>query len=116
MLEVRVWNVDLLQPISVVDALRAWLDDEEIRAAASRRSDVLRHRYIVAHGAVRSILGAQLGIEPGAVAISRHCVPRCEIRHGKPELAGSQGLSFSLSHSESFAMIAVAAGAPVGVE
>jgi hypothetical protein len=27
---------------------------------------VLRHRYIVAHGAVRSILGARLGIDPGA--------------------------------------------------
>jgi 4'-phosphopantetheinyl transferase len=113
---VSVWNVDLLQPISVVDALRAWLDDEEIRAAASRRADLLRHHYIVAHGAVRSILGARLGIDPGAVAISRRCERCGDPAHGKPELAEFPELRFSLSHSESFAMIAVVAGAPVGVD
>ena len=116
MLDVRVWNVDLLQPISVVDALRAWLDDEEIRAAAARSADVLRHRYIVAHGAVRSILGAELGIDPGEVEISRRCARCGDPAHGKPELAAPHALSFSLSHSESFAMIAVVAGARVGVD
>jgi 4'-phosphopantetheinyl transferase len=112
---VKVWIVDLLQPISVVDALRAWLDDDEIRAAASRRDDVLRNRYVVAHGAVRSILGARLGVEPGTVTISRRC-PRCgDPAHGRPELPGTD-LSFSLSHSESLAMVAVVAGARVGVD
>ena len=119
-LTVSVWTVDLLQPISVVDALRAWLDDDEVRAAASRRDDLLRNRYVVAHGALRSILGAQLGLEPTAVAISRRC-PHCgDPAHGKPELAGgSEGtadLSFSLSHSESVALIAVVPGARVGVD
>jgi 4'-phosphopantetheinyl transferase len=113
---VRVWNVDLLQPISVVDSLRAWLDDDEIRAAASRRQDVLRHRYIVAHGAVRSILGARLGVDPGAIAISRRCTHCGDPAHGKPVLAEFPELSFSLSHSEAFAMIAVVAGARVGVD
>lgn len=115
-LAVSVWNVDLLQPMSVVDALRAWLDDHEIQAAASRRADVLRHRYIVSHGAVRSILGARLGIDPGAVEISRRCARCGDAAHGKPELAAFPELSFNVSHSESFAMIAVAAGAPVGVD
>jgi 4'-phosphopantetheinyl transferase len=113
---VSVWNVDLLQPISAVDALRAWLDEDEIRAAASRRHDVLRHRYIVAHGAVRSILGARLGLDPGAVAISRRCARCGDPAHGRPELAESRDISFSLSHSESFAMIAVVSGARVGVD
>ena len=116
MLNVSVWNVDLLQPISVVDALRAWLDDDEIRAAASRRADGLRHRYIIAHGAVRSILGDRLGIDPSAVAISRRCAHCGDPTHGKPELADFREISFSLSHSESFAMIAVVAGARVGVD
>jgi 4'-phosphopantetheinyl transferase len=115
-LSVEVWNVDLLQPISVVDALRAWLDDDEIRAAASRRADVLRHRYVVAHGAVRSVLGARLGIDPSAVAISRRCAHCGDPAHGKPELTEFREISFSLSHSESFAMIAVVAGARVGVD
>jgi 4'-phosphopantetheinyl transferase len=113
---VSVWNVDLLQPISVVDALRAWLDDDEIRAAASRRDDGLRNRYVVAHGAVRSILGARLGIDPGAVAIARKCARCGDPAHGKPELAGPGDLSFSLSHSESLAVVAVGSGARVGVD
>lgn len=113
---VSVWNVDLLQPISVVDALRAWLDDDEIHAAASRRADGLRHRYIVAHGAVRSILGARLGIDPGAVVFSRHCDQCGDPLHGKPVLPDHGDLSFSLSHSESFAMVAIASGALVGVD
>ena len=81
-LTVSVWNVDLLQPISVVDALRTWLDDDEIRAAARAARDVLRHRYVVAHGAVRSILGSRLGIAPGAVVLVPHLrsVRRCAAR------------------------------------
>lgn len=110
-----VWNVDLLQPISVVDALRAWLDDDEIRAAASRRDDMLRNRYVIAHGAVRSIVAARLGIEPGAVTISRRCARCGDPAHGRPELPGAN-LSFSLSHSESLAMVAVVAGARVGLD
>ena len=115
-LTVGVWTVDLLQPISVVDALRAWLDDDEIRAAASRRDDVLRNRYVVAHGAVRAILAARLGIEPGAVTISRRCARCGDPTHGRPELAGIGDLSFSLSHSESLALVAVVSGARVGVD
>jgi 4'-phosphopantetheinyl transferase len=115
-LTVSVWNVDLLQPISVVDALRAWLDDDEIHAAASRRADVLRHRYVIAHGAVRAILGARLGIDPAAVVLSRHCDQCGDPVHGKPVLPDHRDLWFSLSHSESFAMVAVASGARVGVD
>jgi 4'-phosphopantetheinyl transferase len=117
---VGVWVVDLLQPMSVVDALRAWLDDDEIRAAASRRDDGMRNRHVVAHGAVRSILAARLGVEPGAVSISRRCRRCGDLTHGKPEVVGALngpgGLSFSLSHSESTAMVAVAAGVRVGVD
>lgn len=113
---VSVWNIDLLQPISVVDSLRAWLDDDEVHAAAARRADVLRHRYVVAHGAVRSILGGRLGIDPAAVVFSRSCDQCGDLLHGKPVLADHGDLWFSLSHSESFAMLAVASGARVGVD
>jgi 4'-phosphopantetheinyl transferase len=113
---VSVWNIDLLQPISVVDALRGWLDDDEVHAAATRRADVLRHRYVVAHGAARAILGARLGIDPGAVILSRRCEQCGDPRHGKPVLADHPDLWFNLSHTESFAMLAVAAGARVGVD
>src|SRR5262245_35188026 len=54
---VGVWIVDLDQPPAVVDALRAHLDDTELREAAARRDDTLRNRYVVAHGALREVLG-----------------------------------------------------------
>jgi len=118
---VSVWTVDLDQPTAVVDALRAHLDEPETLAAAARRDDTVRNRYVVAHGALRSILAARLRIAPGAVEISRRCTRCGDPAHGKPTLAappGSAGdrLEFSLSHSESVALIAVAIGARVGVD
>ena len=92
-----------------------------MRAAASRRDDTLRSRYVVAHGAVRSILGARLGIEPAAVEISRRCARCGDPAHGKPEVIGpdpppAAPVSFSLSHSEALAAVAVVAGASVGID
>src|SRR5471032_790681 len=85
-LTVSVWTVDLDQPLAVVDALRGSLDDAEVLAAASRRDDTVRNRYVVAHGAARSILGARLGVEPDAVVIARHCSRCGDPAHGKPEV------------------------------
>jgi 4'-phosphopantetheinyl transferase len=119
-LDVSVWNIDLDQPLAVVDTLRAYLDETEVRAAASRTNDVLRHRYVVAHGALRSILGARLGVAPDAVVLSRVCALCGDEMHGKPELvvdeSSPSSVRFSLSHSESIAVVAVVTGARVGVD
>jgi 4'-phosphopantetheinyl transferase len=119
-LDVSVWTIDLDQPLAVVDTLRAYLDDTEVRAAAGRKNDVLRHRYVVAHGAVRMILGAGLGVAPDAVVLSRRCTRCGDDAHGKPEVVvdgwSSEPVRFSLSHSESIAVLAVATGARVGVD
>jgi 4'-phosphopantetheinyl transferase len=118
---VSVWTIDLDQPTAVVDALRANLDEAETLAAAARHDDTVRNRYVVAHGALRSILAARLGIAPGAVEISRRCSGCGDPAHGKPTLAGpspdaDDRLEFSLAHSESVALIAVTTGARVGVD
>jgi 4'-phosphopantetheinyl transferase len=120
-LTVSVWTVDLDQPLAVVDALRGSLDDGEVRAAAARRDDTVRNRYVVAHGATRSILGARLGVAPDAVEISRRCARCGDPAHGKPEVVAPGGLageqvSFSLSHSEALAAVAVVSGARVGID
>ena len=121
-LTVSVWTVDLVQPPLVVDALRAFLDADEVLAAAARTNDVVRDRYVVAHGALRSILGARLGVTPEAIAISRRCARCGDATHGKPtvtpsaDVPGSAEISFSLSHSQSFAAVAVVSGARVGVD
>jgi 4'-phosphopantetheinyl transferase len=121
-LTVSVWTVDLDQPRAVLDALRAYLDPDEVLAAAARTNDVVRNRYVVAHGALRSILATRLGIAPEAVVISRRCARCGDATHGKPAVVpaadgpGSEDLAFSLSHSQSFAVIAVVSGARVGVD
>ena len=115
-----VWTVDLDQPAAVVDVLRGYLDESETLAAAARRDDTVRNRYVVAHGALRSILGGRLAIAPGAVQISRRCARCGDPAHGKPtlldRLATGEPLEFSLSHSASIALIAVAVGARVGID
>ena len=112
---VSVWIIDLDQPLAVVDSLRAHLDEAEVLAAAARTDDTIRNRYVVAHGALREILAARLGATPEAVVISRQCARCGDPNHGKPEIPGS-ALSFSLSHSQSVAVVAVVTGARVGVD
>ena len=89
-LTVSVWTVDLDQPFAVVDVLRGFLDDAEVRAAAARRDDTVRNRYVVAHGATRSILGARLGVAPDTIEISRRCERCGDPAHGKPEVTGPE--------------------------
>jgi len=118
---VSVWTVDLDQPRAVVDVLRGYLDDAEVRAAASRRDDTVRNRFVVAHGAVRSVLAARLGIAPDAVVISRRCRRCGDLSHGRPEVVGpetvtQQRVAFSLSHSEALAAVAVVTDARIGLD
>jgi phosphopantetheinyl transferase len=112
---VRVWTIDLDQPPFVVDALRALLDETETSEVAARRDDTLRNRYAVAHGALRMILGATLNVAPDAVVIERSCLRCGDPAHGKPRVAGA-AIDFSLSHAESYAVIAVAAGTRIGID
>jgi 4'-phosphopantetheinyl transferase len=117
---VTVWTVDLDQPSAVVAALRAHLDADEARAAASRADDATRNRYVVSHGALRSILGAQLGVAPGAVLFDRRCRRCGDPAHGKPVVVSDAlpeaRVQFSLSHSGSAAVVAVVIGARIGVD
>ena len=119
-LNVSVWTIDLDQPLAVVDLLRAHLDDPEVRAAAQRSNDTVRNRYVVAHGALRMILGARLGVAPDAVTFDRRCLRCGDPAHGKPVVVSDalpvQQVQFSLSHSEGVAVVAVVTGARIGVD
>jgi 4'-phosphopantetheinyl transferase len=52
----------------------------------------------------------------GAVQISRECRRCGDAKHGKPFVVGDDDLSFSVSHSGSTALLAVARNATVGVD
>ncbi len=69
-----------------------------------------RERYAVAHANVRRILGGYLHQPAKKISFGAN-------RFGKPELAGdASSLHFSLSHSHSIAVLAVAHGLPLGVD
>jgi 4'-phosphopantetheinyl transferase len=115
-MRVAVWAVNLDQPATVVDDLARHLDPEEAAAAGTRSDPVVRGRYVVAHGAVREVLAALTATAPDALRIERRCVHCGDPAHGKPQLAGPSELSFNLAHTGSSALVAVAQGAPVGVD
>jgi phosphopantetheinyl transferase len=99
---VRVFSVDLDPPADVIEHLDAMLAPDEREAPAPIR---------VARATTRIVLADALGMEPERVPISRRCAHCGDPRHGRPTVAGDDRVSFSLSHSGSFAVIALADGA-----
>jgi 4'-phosphopantetheinyl transferase len=105
---VTVFTVDLDQPAAVVGRLDRMLPPAERDAPAAIR---------VARAAARVVLAEQLETDPIEVAISRECAHCGHPAHGRPTVAGNDRVSFSVSHSGSYAVIALAAdGARVGVD
>jgi 4'-phosphopantetheinyl transferase len=110
--EVDIQLIPLDQPAEVVDRLSETLGAGE-RARASRFAfGHDRVRFIVSRAALRSILGRALGTWPYAVRFAYGS-------HGKPELAppfDRAGLTFNLSHSSAFALVAVTRDVRIGVD
>ena len=90
-------------------------------AAANRRDDTIRNRYVVAHGALRvDPRRGSSASHPAAVAFDRRCRRCGDPAHGKPVVVSDAlpeaYVQFSLSHSGSFAVVAVVTGARIGVD
>lgn len=102
-------------PGAAVD--EAVLDGGEAARAAAFRNAADRRRYVVAHVALRQLLGARLGVGPAEVVFAREpCpMPGCGEPHGRPVVAGRPDVRFSLSHAADVAFYAVAE-ADVGVD
>jgi 4'-phosphopantetheinyl transferase len=94
--------------------LEALLDDveRERRDAYHRQED--RDRFLVGCALEKVALGRYLGRPPETIRLTRTC-PTCGKPHGKPALPDS-GIELSLSHSGDVVVVALAAGAPVGVD
>jgi 4'-phosphopantetheinyl transferase len=93
----------------------ACLGPQERARAAAFVFPADRHRYQVAHVALRQLLSARTGLPPGQLEFGREPCPRCGARTGRPALAGHRGLHFSLSHSADAVVMAISA-APVGID
>ncbi len=106
--QISVFRIHLDQPEQVVAHLAQSLAPDEHARVERFRFKHLRRRYTVARGALRAILGQMLSLPPDALAFTYG-------EHGKPALV-SEALSFNLSHSESWALCAVARRRAVGVD
>jgi 4'-phosphopantetheinyl transferase len=110
--EVQVQIVSLDQPREVVSELARTLAPDEQERALRFVFPRDQSRFIVGRGVLRSILGEALGTAPVALRFAYGA-------HGKPELAAPfnrSGLTFNLAHSSDVALVAVARGAPIGVD
>ncbi len=110
--EVHVWRIPLDVEAPPGGVLWQTLATGERARAAAFLVDAARRRYVVARGALRSILAGYLASDPGAVPIATG-------PFGKPGLvpgASTQDLRFNLSHSGELALCAVAVGREVGID
>jgi 4'-phosphopantetheinyl transferase len=105
-----MWFVDLNVSADSLGRFRHWLSNDELAKAERFHSDLDGARYIVGRAALRRVLADRLGCSPAAVRFSYG-------RNGKPMLEAGQGhVEFNLAHSGGDAVIALAAGAAIGVD
>jgi 4'-phosphopantetheinyl transferase len=105
---VTIWRLDLREGGALP---LEGLDPEELQRGARLQDRGEARRWLAAHGAMRAILGRELGLAPGQVQFSREA-------GGKPRLAPGPGQlerHFSLTHSGDWAWL-VLAPFPVGID
>jgi 4'-phosphopantetheinyl transferase len=108
--EVHVWRVRLDVEEARRDALSRSLSAQERERAARFYFDRDRHRFQVARGVLRELVGRYLGVAPGRVELGVGLA-------GKPILREcGEGLRFNVSHSGGRALLAFARGRELGVD
>ncbi len=107
---VHLWRVSLAPPPGrEPQALYTLLSPEERARADKFHFELHRRRYVVAHAALREILGRYLDGPPLTEGFSLG-------RDGKPFLGRASPLRFNLAHSEDQAVVAVTTRREVGVD
>lgn len=104
--DVHVWRIGLARDAS---AYLPVLSHDERDRARKFHFDAHRDAFVVAHGMVRTILGAYAGVAPRELSF-------VTTGQGKPSLVGANGVRFNLSHSGALALLAIAHDREVGVD
>jgi 4'-phosphopantetheinyl transferase len=109
--EIHLWRARLNYSAERNRRFENVLSNEESQRA--RRYHFLedRRRYTAGRGLLRIVLGRYLGPSPAEVRLVTGA-------HGKPELEGSHpsAIAFSVSHTKTLALFAMALGRGVGVD
>ncbi|MBQ1076220.1 4'-phosphopantetheinyl transferase superfamily protein [Micromonospora sp. C31] len=105
-----IWHIGLDVDNETADVVAALLDADERRRAGGLRDPVAAHRFVVAHGAARTVLARYLGTPGEAVHWARG-------PNGKPFFEGEWSRwQWSLSRSGGHALLAVRGTGAVGVD
>jgi 4'-phosphopantetheinyl transferase len=107
--EIHVWRIQLPDNGQYPTGLAHALSVDEAARARRFIFDRDRARFIVSHATLRNILSSYTDQAPEGIAISI-------AEKGKPYLAHYPGVRFNLSHSGSWALLAVARGREIGVD
>jgi 4'-phosphopantetheinyl transferase len=108
----HVWLASLDDVGPFLDAMTDCLSQVERDRAARFKFLADQRRYLIAHAALRSVLGMYLSVHPAAIELDSSLLGKPRLA---PDLAGSK-IEFNLSHSSDIALIAVARGMEVGVD
>jgi 4'-phosphopantetheinyl transferase len=104
-----VWALQLDSEARWLPPFESVLTSGELQRADRFRFEHLRTSYVLAHGALRFLLGGYLRIDPANVTFRSG-------QRGKPYLADYGAVQFNLSHSCNVALIAVARNSELGVD
>ncbi|OKH24202.1 4'-phosphopantetheinyl transferase [Hydrococcus rivularis NIES-593] len=110
--KVDLWLVNLDLSADKIEELAHILSADEKARAERFYFQQHRHRYIVARGTLRRILGHYLAIAPNRIEFEYSS-------RGKPKLAqsfGANGMQFNLSHSQDLALYGFARDRAIGVD
>jgi len=109
---VQVWLIRLDRESPQANQLVRWLSADEKARSERFRFPEDRERFVVCRAALRSILGARLGISPADICFDYGEYGRPTLR----ETTGHSGLYFNVAHCRGLGCVAVAAGHNVGVD
>ena len=108
--EVDLWWCSLETTPSLLQMLEGYLSRAELARASRFGHSRLRDRYVMGRRSLRSIIGGELGLDPGSVENVRGT-------RGRPQLAGKPPpLDFNISHTDGVAIVGVVQHARIGVD
>jgi len=106
---VHIWPVRIEPSNAMTEQLESILAPDEKARAARFRFEHLRHSFILAHGALRVLLGCYLDVPPASIQFQYG--PK-----GKPSLGAPAHVNFNASHSGGLVVFAFTRGCELGVD
>jgi 4'-phosphopantetheinyl transferase len=103
--EVHIWTLPTTAAAVMFEPV---LTTDELRAGRFHFSH-LRESFVIAHGALRCLLGRYLGLHSGSLRFSYGS-------KGKPALEAGAHIQFNMTHSGSLAAIAITAESQIGLD